>query len=160
MASKFNTNIKVKKGPFSLEVKGANEIMRNLELTKNQQKRLRKFLLGEGARVMKTAKELVPVDEQRLSDSHEVVDHKGHPGYTGSGKSDVAVDIVAGGKSVRGRFVDYAAAVHEGNPGHPIAHLRKGPRPWLANAIKLHSAGYMKRLGKAIKIYGRKGGSK
>lgn len=152
MASKFNANIKVQKGPFNLRVEGASEILRNLELTKNQKTRLVKFLKDEGGKVIKTAQKLVPFDTGRLHDSHEVVSD------TGAGSSDeISVDIVAGGKNIRGRFVNYAAAVHEGNPGHPIPHLRMPPRPWLANAIKAHGPGYMNRLRKAVKIYGRRG---
>jgi hypothetical protein len=158
-SSAANPNIKIKKGPFSLEVKGAKEIMRNLELTKNQTQRLRRFLKDEGAKVVETAQKLVPKDELRLMESHEVVDHGTHPSPTSSDSADIAVDVVAGGQSIRGRFVDYAAAVHEGYTvkSGRFAGATREPRPWLANAIKRHSPGYMRRLKKAIKIYGRRG---
>ena len=135
--------IRTNKG-FSLEVKGYSEVLRGLKLTKNQTKRLQAFLSVEADKVIKTARSLVPIDTARLKDSHR----KLHGG-AGVGKRGHALrmDVVAGGLSMRGRFVDYASAVHEGSPRYPT------PRPWLANALKLHAPGYTKRLARAIKLY-------
>lgn len=123
---------------FSLHIQGVSEILKNLELTKNQRGRLQKFLEEEANKVIKTAKKIVPVDTGRLRDSHRVLTH----GATG--RTTVRVDIVAGGLMVRGRYVNYARAVHNNNP-------------WLEAALRVHEHGYQDRLAKAIKIYGRRG---
>jgi len=151
--SKFNPNINIRgsKG-FTIEVSGFSEVMRNLELTKNQTDRLYKFLKDEAEKVKAAAIALVPVDKGRLKESHRV------EAARGSNKDEMRVDVVAGGIHVQGRFVDYAAAVHEGYRefvfGRPTGRNVPG-RPWLANAIRAHTPGYMNRLKRAIKIHGR-----
>lgn len=150
--SKFNSNINTgnKSNGFTVRLSGVNDILRNLELTKNQTSRLQKFLIAEAEKIKRTAIELVPKDTLRLAESHRVESSRT---FTGS-KDVIAVDILVGGISIRGRFVDYAAAVHEGNPKHPIIHLRKPGRPWLARAAQMHAPGFESRLKKAVKIYG------
>ncbi len=103
---------------------------------------------------MAVAKRLVPVKTRRLQKSHRVLKHSGggdpkHP------NTDFGMDVVVGGIIVKKRRVVYAAAVHEGNPKHPIPHLRKGPNPWLAKAIQQTSKGYLQRLANAVK-FGKK----
>jgi hypothetical protein len=134
MAIGFNS----RKG-YRAELKGFSETLRNLKLTKNQQGNLQNFLKKEANKVIATAKAIVPVDTGRLRDSHRVL--------TGgaTGRNFVKVNIVVGGIIIRGRFVNYAAAVHEGSPSFPA-------RPWLAMAVKAHAPGYMDRLRRAIKL--------
>ena len=152
--SSFNSNIKTKtKGGFMLKISGVNEILRNLELTKNQSARLHKFLKDEANKIKATAQEMVPEDTGRLKESHRVESSRS------SRKDLIAVDILVGGIVVKDRMVSYAAAVHEGYTvkSGPFKGRTGPPRPWLANALKRHEAGYKSRLKKAIKIYGRSG---
>lgn len=119
---------------FRVFIKGYSEALINLKLLKNQNVRLQKFLEKEAAKIVKTAKEIVPYDTGRLHDTHRIL--------TGgaTGKNFVKVTIVAGGIMMRGKFVNYAAKVHKVN------------KPWLAMARDMHAPGFDVRLGKAIKI--------
>lgn len=140
-------DIKVGTGKgFRVKVEGFNEVLKTLSLTKDQTVNLQKFLKEEGHRIVKTARQIVPVKTGRLKDSHRVLTY----GTTGK-RGFVRVDIVAGGISVRGKFVNYAAAVHEGAPGMP-------GRPWLETAAKMHfnDARLLYNLKNSIKIYGSK----
>ena len=74
---------------------------------------------------------------------------------TKGGKDVIAVDILVGGISVRGREVDYATAVHEGYTD-ARSGVKHAARPWLATAVRLHASGFESRLKKAVKIYGSK----
>jgi len=134
-----NKVISVKKGGFSLHVRGYSQTLRNLALLKDQKANLQKFLEDEANKVIRTAKSIVPVATGRLKDTHRVL--TGDAAKRGFVKADIAV----GGIFMRGRFVNYAAAVHEGSPRYPA-------RPWLATALALHAPGYKARLAKAIKI--------
>lgn len=138
---------------FRIEVEGMSEVLKNLELTKNQRKRLQKFLKTEANKIVRTAKKIVPVDTSRLKDSHRILT------YGSTGQSIVRVDIVVGGIVVRGRLVNYAAAVHQGYRqyifGQDTGHRVPG-RPWLLAAIQIHAPGYQDRLAEAIKIHGRR----
>ena len=124
---------------FSFNIKGMTEVLKNLELTKNQRARLQNFLEKEANKVVKTARQIVHVDTGRLRDSHRVLT------YGATGRTTVRVDIAAGGIIVRGRLVNYAQAHHE------------KVDPWLEKAVRMHSAGYTDRMAKAVKIYGRRG---
>lgn len=136
--SGFNKVIRVKKAGFHMEIKGYGRTLRKLALLKDQKANLQKFLEDEANKVIRTARSIVPVDTGRLKDTHRI--------FTGGSKKDfVRADIVVGGIFMRGRFVNYAAAVHEGSPTYPA-------RPWLATALALHEPGYRARLKKAIKI--------
>lgn len=123
---------------FSLRIRGYSETLRNIQRTRNLQgEGLQRFLKQEGEKVVKTAKSIVPVDTGRLKDSHRVLT------YGAAERHFVRVDVVAGGIIIRGRFVNYAAAVHR-------------DRPWLMAALRMHEPGYKSRLKKYVKVYGKR----
>jgi len=129
---------------FTMKITGVQDIIRNLELTKRQKDRVQKFLEDESNTLIKVARETVPVDTSRLKDSHRML-------TGGSKKGFIKADVVAGGISIRGRFVHYAEAVHEGDPkGRGIARTS---RPWLRMAFEKTNKGYTIRLAKVIKIH-------
>jgi hypothetical protein len=116
----------------------------NLRLTRNQAPRLQKFLVAEAEKIKKTALTLVPRKTHRLADSHRVLTQGSNVK-----RGIVQAVVVAGGKSVRGKFVNYAAAVHDGTP-------KMTGRPWLQRALNIHKPGFTNRMAKSVKIYGRR----
>lgn len=117
---------------FWIEVQGYSGILKSLKLNQDQRKNLQAFLDKEADKVVKTAQEKVHIVSKRLHDTIR----KQTGGATG--KTSVRVNVVAGGKSMRGRFVGYAKAHHDINP-------------YLDDAIAAHAHGYQDRALKAIK---------
>ena len=128
-------------GVLRLELIGFDEVTHNLRLTKDQHANLQKFVKDEAYKLMDIAKRTVPVATGRLRDSHRVESD-------GADKNLIEASVVAGGLNIRGKFVDYAAAVHEG------VKVRSG-WPWLENSLRFLAPGFYQRLKSAVKIYGR-----
>jgi hypothetical protein len=140
---------------FHMELLGYDQVHKGLKLMKNQRAALMKFLKDEANKLNDLAKSTAPFDKGRLKDSHRVMTRgSGRGGQQTASGMEYSAAVIAGGISVRGRMVDYAAAVHEGNPGHPrpSAGTLK-PRPWLRKALERISNGFEKRLARAIKIH-------
>ncbi len=114
-----------------------NAVLANLQLAKGQGPRLQKALVREGNAIVKNSKIFVGKKTHRLEQSHRVLT------YGTTGKRGVRVDVVAGGISVRGKLVNYAAAHHAVNP-------------YLQTALDLQWPGFTARMAKAVKLPGRK----
>lgn len=125
---------------FSLKVDMAefNKVIANLELAKAQGPLLQRALKKEGDAILVNSKIFVGKKTHRLEQSHRVLTY----GTTGK-RGSVRVDVVAGGISVRGKLVNYAAAHHDKNP-------------YLQMAVDIQKPGFTARISKAIKLPGRK----
>ena len=114
-----------------------NKVIANLQLAKAQGPLLQRALKKEGDAIVGNSKIFVGKKTWRLHDSHRVLT------YGAQGRPTVRVDVVAGGISVRGKLVNYAAAHHAKNP-------------YLQMAVSIQRPGFTKRISKAIKLPGRR----
>lgn len=135
-----------------ISISGTDEILKNIILTKDQSARLQQFVKDEGNKLRALAADMCPKDTGRLRQSHRVLTF-GRIGAEG----EYAAYVVAGGIVVRGRFINYAAAVHEGSRAHDGVPAMPS-RPWMRKAIREFGPGFVKRIAKAVKIYGTPGG--
>ncbi len=121
---------------FSMRLEGFSDVYNNLELTKDQSARMKKFLKAEAAKVNRLAMEIVPIDTHALQLSHRLEG----PFEKGSKAGDITVEVRAGGMMSKGKMVNYATKVHMTN------------KPWLQMALSMITPGYDKRLANAVKI--------
>jgi hypothetical protein len=124
---------------FSMRIDMAefNRVLTNLSIAKEQGPRLQKALVKEGEAIKKNSMIFVGKKTHRLEQSHRVLT------YGAKGKPTIRVDVAAGGISVRGKLVNYAAAHHAVNP-------------YLQAALDLQRPGFEQRMTKAIKLPGRR----
>lgn len=97
-----------------------------------------KTIAEEVEQLLIEAKELAPVETGRLRDSGRLVKRKGPSG--------VMYEIVFGGVTRKGKFVDYAVAVHE---------LHRTKSQYLQKAVAKRVPGLPDKIAKKVKLKGR-----
>lgn len=135
----LDTTIKIKKEKgFSVEVKltGFEKVNNNLfKLKKKGREAAQKFLKAEAQKLRKASMARTPVKTGALQASTRVLS------FGSTGRRQLSISVVVGGVVRKGKFVGYAAKVHEDHPTKS---------KFLATALTLLKPGMAKRLQEVI----------
>ena len=129
-------------GKGAIQVMGVAETVRKMAEYGDEVNRVLQVKLEQELNdLLELAVGLTPKDTERLADSGRLLKIRAL-------KTQVNFRIVFGGKSVRGRFIDYAETVHENPFG---VTFRNGTEKFLQKAADRTLPGIEKRLAATVK---------